>query len=134
MDKKEKSCGCIIIENEKVLLVKENKGHWGFPKGHIEQNETEEETAIREVKEETNLNIEIDPKKRYVIEYVTDKGNLKEVIFFIAKKVTGEIIAQESEIESIKWLNFDEAMNAITYDNTKILFKKVLEEQHLFNK
>lgn len=33
---KEKSCGCIIVEDNKVLVVQETEGHWGFPKGHVE--------------------------------------------------------------------------------------------------
>ena len=61
---KEKSCGAIIIKNKKVLLIQQTDGFWGFPKGHVEQNETEEQTTIREVKEETNLDIEIDSKYR----------------------------------------------------------------------
>ena len=64
---KEKSCGCIIIENGKVLLIQQTKGHWGFPKGHVEAFETESETAIREVKEETNLDVKIDENKRYTM-------------------------------------------------------------------
>ena len=44
---REKSCGCIITKDNKVLLIKQTKGHWGFPKGHVEKNETEIETAIR---------------------------------------------------------------------------------------
>ena len=51
---REKSFVCIITKDNKVLLIKQTKGHWGFPKGHVEKNETEIETAIREVKEETN--------------------------------------------------------------------------------
>ena len=51
---KEKSCGAIIYnKNKEVLIVKHNAGHWDFPKGHVEENETEIQTAIREVKEET---------------------------------------------------------------------------------
>ena len=60
--KKEKACGCIIIENGQVLLIQQTEGHWGFPKGHVEEGETELETAIREVKEETNLDVEVDKK------------------------------------------------------------------------
>lgn len=70
----EKSCGCIIIGDEKVLLVKQTKGHWGFLKGHVEADETEVETAIREVKEETNVDVEVEGNKRYTMRYVTDKG------------------------------------------------------------
>ena len=59
--KKEKSCGIIVFDNDKVLVVKHLDGHYGFPKGHVENNETEEETAIREVKEETNCDAKIIP-------------------------------------------------------------------------
>lgn len=122
----EKSCGCIIIKDNKVLLIKQTKGHWGFPKGHIEENETEVETAIREVKEETNLDVEIDANKRYTMEYVTDKGKIKQVVLFIAKCIGGNIKAQECEVNDIKWLDFDEAIKTITYNNTRELLKKYL--------
>ena len=62
--KKEKACGCIIIEDGKVLLIKQHQGFWGFPKGHVEDGETEEETAAREVKEETNIDVEIKSNKK----------------------------------------------------------------------
>ena len=127
-DELEKACGCIIIEGDKVLLVRQNKGHWEFPKGHVEENETEMETAIREVKEETNLDVEIINDKRYVIEYVTDKGRDKQVVYFIAKMVSGDIKRQECEIQTVEWLTFDEALETITYENTKKLFRKVLED------
>ena len=129
--KKEKSCGSIVIDSDMVLLVKHNAGHWDFPKGHVENDESEEETAIREVKEETNLDVEIDANKRYTMEYVTDKGTLKQVVLFIAKCTGGEIKAQECEVNDIKWLDFDEAMQTITYDNTRELFKKILKERKI---
>ena len=128
---REKSCGCIIIKDNKVLLIKQTKGHWGFPKGHVEKNETEIETAIREVKEETNLDVEIDANKRYTMEYVTDKGKLKQVVLFIAKCIGGEIKAQECEVNDIKWLDFDEAIETITYDNTRELFKEILKDRKI---
>lgn len=124
----EKACGCIIIEGEKVLLVRQNKGHWEFPKGHVEENETEMETAIREVKEETNLDVEIISDKRYIIEYVTDKGRDKQVVYFIAKVTSGDIKRQECEIQTVDWLSFDEAIKTLTYENTKKLFEKVLKD------
>ena len=125
---REKSCGCIITKDNKVLLIKQTKGHWGFPKGHVEKNETEIETAIREVKEETNLDVEIDANKRYTMEYETDKGTLKQVVLFVAKCTGGEIKAQECEVKEIKWLDFDEAVKTITYENTRELFKKILKD------
>ena len=128
--KKEKSCGCVIIEDEKVLLIKQVQGNWGFPKGHMEVGETEVETAIREVKEETNLDVEINENKRYTVEYITDRNTHKEVVFFIAKKISGDEKYQESEITAMKWMNFDDAMKTITYDNTKKLFSNILKEEN----
>ena len=128
---REKACGCIIIENDKVLLIKQNNGVWGFPKGHVEGNETEFETAIREVKEETNIDVEITNDKRYVVEYITNKGAYKQVVFFRAKSLKNEIKPQEEEISEIKWADFDEAFDTINYENIKELFKKVLEDVKL---
>ena len=129
--KNEKSCGCIIIDNGKVLLVKQTAGHWGFPKGHVEANETEIETAIRETKEETNLSVEIVSNARYTMEYVIDEDIHKEVVYFIAKETTNNVIAQESEISDIKWFSFKEAFETISFDNAKALLKKVLSDLKL---
>ncbi len=128
---REKSCGCVVIEDGKVLLIRQTMGHWGFPKGHMEEKETEEETAIREVKEETNIDVKINNKKRYTMEYLTEKGVVKQVVFFVAQPVNKEIKAQESEVAEIKWSNFDEAFETITYNNTKDLLRKIIKENNL---
>lgn len=130
-EEREKCCGCIVIKENNVLLIKQNEGHWGFPKGHVEENETEIETATREVKEETNLDVEVDSNKRYTTEYVTNAGKLKQVVFFIAKCIGGEIKAQECEVSEIRWVGFEKAIKLITYDNTRALFEKVIDEERL---
>lgn len=96
--KVEKSCGCIVIDGRNVLLVKQTKGHWSFPKGHMEEGESEIQTAVREVKEETNVDAIPDETKRYVEEYLMDNGNMKHVIYFVSKQASSNIKAQESEI------------------------------------
>ena len=89
--KKEKSCGCIVIDNDKVLLVKHNKGHISFPKGHIENGETEEECAIRETMEETGITAKIISKHRYLQTYIVKDNILKEVVYFLAIKESGTL-------------------------------------------
>lgn len=126
--KKEKACGCIIIDNGKVLLIQQNKGWWGFPKGHVEEGETEIETAIREVKEETNIDVVPDENKRYEQEYMLENGILKQVVLFVATKTSNDIKAQESEVQNIKWFDFKEAAEIITYEDTKDLLLKALKE------
>lgn len=125
--RKEKSCGCIVIDEGKVLLIKQTKGHWGLPKGHVEENETEEETALREVKEETNYDVEIIGDHRFVERYITDTKIDKEVVYFIAKKVGGEAEKQEAEVTDIKWCSFDEAIDTVTFDNLKELLKNAFK-------
>lgn len=125
--RKEKSCGCIVIDEGKVLLIKQTKGHWGLPKGHVEENETEEETALREVKEETNYDVEIIGDHRFVERYITDTKIDKEVVYFIAKKVGGNAEKQEAEVTDIKWCLFDEAIDTVTFDNLKELLRNAFK-------
>ena len=126
--KKEKSCGAIIINNDQFLLIKHNKGHWDFPKGHMEKNENEEETALREVKEEVGLDITIDNKYRYVSRYITPSKTDKEVIYFLGKPKSFNLKIQEEEIQEAVWLPFDEALKKITYNESKIILKALQED------
>ena len=127
-----KSCGCIVIENNKVLLIQQKKGNWGFPKGRVEKNESECETAIREVKEETNIDVIIEDKnKKYIDTYYSKKDEFKEVVLFLGKRIGGEIKPQENEIKNVEWVDLLEAINRITMKSTKELYQKVLTEEEI---
>lgn len=126
--KYEKSCGAVIFDGDKILVIQQVKGHWGFPKGHVEEGETEVETAIREIKEETNLDVEIDETHRYVERYSPEEGVEKDVVFFIAKKIGGEIKVQEEEVKTTEWLLPSEAMEKLTYESSKIILSKVMKD------
>ena len=125
---KEKACGTIIIDGKKVLIIKQKQGFYGFPKGHMEENETEIETAIRETKEETNLDVLIDETKRYSLNYVIDNKIDKEVVYYLAKPLNKNIIKQELEIKEILWIDIDKVIDVLTFDNLKELWKKVLKD------
>lgn len=126
--KYEKSCGAVIFDNDKVLVLKQVQGHWGFPKGHVENNETEIETAIREIKEETNLDVEINEKLRYVETYSPKENVTKDVVFFVAKKIGGDVKPQEEEVSEIKWVSPKEALELVSYESSKIVMKKVIND------
>ena len=128
--RKEKSCGAVIykyIDNELfILLLKHNLGHWSFAKGHVEDGETEQETAIREIKEETNLDVTINSDFRYVITYSSYEGVIKDVVYFLATTNSDNIKAQQSEISEIKWFKYEDAISMITYeDGRKVLMKAI---------
>ena len=131
--KKEKSCGIIVFDNDKVLVVKHLDGHYGFPKGHVENNETEEETAIREVKEETNCDAKIIPGFREVITYSPKQNVIKDVVYFIGKPTSIEIKPQESEISNVKFLSFEDILNVITFSDEKELFIEALNYYKTIN-
>ena len=125
--KKEKSCGCIILKDKKVLLIYEKIAqYWGFPKGHMEGNETELETAKREVKEEVGLDVEINENKRYEINYITDKGVDKTTVLYVATPKNDKIVMQEDEIEKSQWYDFDKALNILSFDNLKDIFRRAI--------
>ncbi|MBR0350263.1 MAG: NUDIX domain-containing protein [Clostridia bacterium] len=128
----EKACGCIIIKDEKILLIRQMSGAWGFPKGHVEHDETEVETAIREVKEETNIDVEVDESKRYTMQYFTDKGIGKEVVIFLAKPISNDLKIQENEIIEAKWMSYSDALATVSYDNTRELLLHALTENKLY--
>ena len=125
---KEKSCGAVIIDNGKVLLIRQNNGDCGFPKGHVEEGETEQQTAIREVKEETNVDIVIDSDQRYVISYVVKNDIMKDVIYFLAHPINNQqLIAQPEEIDEVMWVDIDKVYDMLKYDDVKKIWQQIKE-------
>ena len=130
--KKEKSCGCIILNDKnEILLVLQSAGHWGLPKGHVEEGETEEQTAIREVKEETNVDVIVNTNLRYSMVYSPKEDVEKEVVYFIAKNTSNDCKPQLEEVQEMKWLDIDNAIDTITYENSKDLLREVKKDLNL---
>lgn len=122
----EKSCGAIVFRkfhgNTELLLVKHvGGGHWSFPKGHVEAGETEAQTAEREIKEETGLDVIIDTTFRKTVTYSPKKDTQKDVVYFIAKAKNFDFSAQEEEISEIRWVELSRAVQLLSYDNDKQL-------------
>jgi len=130
---KEKSCGAIVyyLEDEVpfyLVIQHVNGDHWAFAKGHVEDDETEKETALREIQEETKMSkITLDTHFRETTEYSPKENVIKEVIYFVAKATKEEaqsVKAQEQEVKNFKWLSIKKATDLLTYDNDKTLLKK----------
>lgn len=126
--KYEKSCGAIVLDGGKILVIQQAEGHWGFPKGHVEAGETEVQTAIREIKEETNYDVEVNENFRYVETYSPKEGVEKDIVFFVAKKVAGDMRPQEEEVQNILWLTYEETLERLTYENSKEILKKAWKD------
>lgn len=123
--KKEKACGCIVIKNDEILIIKQHQGFYGFPKGHMEKGETEVVTAIREVKEETNIDVEIDEKYRFEMSYIINNHTIKTVVYFLAKAINDNIVIQKEELLEAKWVKISDVESILTYDNLKVLWKDI---------
>lgn len=123
--KKEKSCGAVIVTRDnKFILIKHLAGHWDFPKGHMEDGESEEQTALREVKEETGLDIKLIEGFREVIHYNIKEEINKEVVFFLGEAKDNEVKIQVEEIQDFAILSYDEALDIITYKNNREVLNK----------
>ena len=125
----EKSCGAIVFRkyhgNTELLLIKHSAGgHWSFPKGHVEAGETEQQTALREVMEETHIEVDLDPTFRQVVTYSPKRDVKKDVIYFLGRAKNFDYIPQEEEIAQIKWVEINLAHSFLTYDNDKQLVNK----------
>lgn len=126
----EKSCGAVIFRkyhgNTELLLIKHtNGGHWSFPKGHVEPGETEAETARREVREETGLEVQIDTSFREVVSYSPKKDTIKNVVYFLAWVKSKEIHPQPEEVSQVKWVEISLAPKWLNYDNDRQLVSRV---------
>lgn len=121
--KHEKSCGAVVykLRNNHLFFLVEHmiQGHTSIPKGHVEGKETEAETALREIREETNLEVKLDTVFHHEISYSPYEGIEKQVIFFIAEAATDHMKNQESEVTSLEWLPYEAAIDAVTYDTDK---------------
>ena len=103
-----------------------NAGHWSFPKGHMEGTETEQETALRETLEETNVECQILDGFRETNTYSPFPVVIKDVIFFVAKQKWPFLKKQESEIAEIGFFSSESAKRMITYKEDLKIFDDAL--------
>ncbi len=128
----EKSCGAVIytVVNGKRLYLVEimQKGHTSFCKGHVEENESEHQTAAREIREETGLEVKFVEGFRQTVEYSPDTDCLKTVVFFLADADSTNVTIQEEEVREIEWLPYEEALTKLTFDS----LREVLQQAENF--
>lgn len=129
--KKEISYGIVPLLKKKdewhVLLVFSGRGFWGLPKGHKQSQEDGKEAAVRELLEETNLNVvRFLTEETFLEHYSFLKGTTfidKTVVYYIAE-VSGDIVLQKEEIHKCSWVKLPAAKELATYPETKrILFR-----------
>ncbi len=119
----EKSCGVLPYRMESgkqqfLLIFESNSQCWSFPKGHMEAGETEEQTALRELWEETGLTATLDTHRSACIEYPISDVARKQVVFFLGE-VQGKPKVREGEIERYKWVSADQLQDYLFADTVE---------------
>jgi bis(5'-nucleosidyl)-tetraphosphatase len=122
-----------ILQSEageiQFLLIQHHAGHWGFPKGHAEAGETAIETALRELEEETGVQPEqVLEDTPFVEEYSFEKNGEqveKTVTYFVGRVRSEAVRCQQEEIQAYAWVNFDTALEQMTYDRGRQLLRQV---------
>ena len=121
----EKACGAVVftrVDGEiKYVIVQELEGHHGFPKGHVEGDETEIQTALREIWEETGLRPRLIDGFRKVSEHPLPNkpGVIKQIVYFAAEYKDQPIKRLESELLSAGLYTFEQAMSMFEYETSK---------------
>src|SRR3989344_1993787 len=134
--------GIVIKQNEdgpRILVTQHSKHKgWDFPKGHREIYESEDQTALREVEEETGVKAEIIERIGETKYFYYEEGErvLKSVAFYLMKFVSQGKATTAFEVSGKKWLSIDEVEGQLTFKDTKVLWQKAKDkiEQLKFNK
>lgn len=124
--RKESSAGAVVFfqkgKKREYLLLNYLGGHWDFPKGHIELHENPYQTVLREIKEETGLDVKIIPNFERKITYsFKHQGEfiIKDVVFYLAQ-AKSQNVKLSKEHKGYVWLPYKSAYNLITF-NKEIL-------------
>ena len=131
----EKSCGALVLRREEdgstyILMIRHKPGGYrSFPKGHMERGETEYMTAVREVYEETAVQIRLETGDfRETVHYHPLPGVSKEVVYFLAKTNQKEVHPREGEIAQVEWVPVEQAEASLTHENDKAVFRAAMKK------
>ena len=128
--KYEKSCGAVVFTRTaagvEYVIIQSLEGYYGFPKGHCEAGETEEETALREVQEETGLKVTLIPGFRYEdVHAIPQKpGIMKQIVYFLAEYGHQDVCYQREELSGAFLMSYEAAMNAFQWESSKVILTK----------
>ncbi|MDR3196164.1 MAG: NUDIX domain-containing protein [Endomicrobium sp.] len=134
---KETSCGAVVYKMQKgapvfLLVNSKRSAMWGFPKGHVENGESETETATREIFEETGIKKVkfIENFRQEDVYLIADAINKtkrrlveKRSVYFLATALEDALSFDENEILKLEWADIKKAKELLSFDNQKKIIK-----------
>ena len=129
----EKSCGAVLFTRRgksiRYVIVHQRRGSWGFPKGHVEEGESERETALREIYEEVGIRPRLIDGVREESRYMLPRSTIrKTVVLFLAEYENQKIHPQKEELIDAPLLSYEEALTRLPHEDTR----RILTAAHLF--
>ena len=132
----ERSCGAVVYtrcQGEiRYVIIRTPDGFYGFPKGHMEPGETEVQTALREIQEETGLSVRLTDGFQTTDSYPLARegrpDTIKHVTFFLAEYENQPLRAQPGEVAAISLMSPEEALSVFRYESSK----RILRQAHAF--
>ena len=121
----EKSCGGVVFtrRDDEILyvIIRHRGGHCGFPKGHMEPGETEQQTALREIREEVGLTVNLVSGFRAEEQYALPgrPGAMKQVVYFLAEFADQSPTPQPEEITRVYLLPLKEALRMLPFPEAR---------------
>ena len=128
----EKSCGAVVFTREegvvKYVIICSTEGFYGYPKGHVEAGETEEQTALREIKEETGLEVTLLSDFRTEDSHALVREDrpdvMKHIVYFLAEYSGQQLQAQDSEVSRIALMTYEEAMDSFQFESSRRILRE----------
>lgn len=123
----ERSAGAVVFRqapgDRRLYLLLLNAGRWDFPKGNMEKGESDLQTVLREVSEETGLkDVEIVPGFRRVVEYFyrRDGKNVHKAVVYLLARTSEESVKISFEHQGFGWFQYEQAKQRASYDNSRM--------------
>jgi 8-oxo-dGTP pyrophosphatase MutT (NUDIX family) len=117
--------GGVVLQSGRFLALRRRNGVWLLPKGHVDPGETLEQTAVREVNEETGLTVKLGPKLGETRYSHSEDGQMhrKHVHWYLMDAVAGEARPEEGLFTEVRWFEQSE-IRRLTFEHDRALVRK----------